>query len=58
MGGAIEKPKLDNAGRSQGIHLIDPEDKKFKETIRNARRNNGSSHALQDMQGKQAWWDQ
>ena len=33
-----EKPKLDNAGRSRGIYVIDPEDKEFKETIRNARR--------------------
>ena len=33
-----EKPKLDNAGRLRGIYSIDPEDKEFKETIRNARR--------------------
>ena len=51
----IEKPKLDNARRSRGIYFIDPEDKEFKETIRNARKNgntNGSRHALQDMQEK------
>ena len=35
---AIEKPKLDNARRLRGIFFIDPEDKEFKETIRNARR--------------------
>ena len=35
---AIEKPKLDNAGRLRGIYFIDPEDKEFKETIRNARK--------------------
>ena len=35
---AIEKPKLDNARRLRGIYFIDPEDKEFKETIRNARR--------------------
>ena len=35
---AIEKPKLDNARRLRGIHFIDPEDKEFKETIKNARR--------------------
>ena len=34
----IEKPKLDNAGRLRGIYFIDPEDKEFKETIRNARK--------------------
>ena len=33
-----EKPKLDNARRSRGIYFIDPEDKEFKETIRNARK--------------------
>ena len=32
-----EKPKLDNARRSRGIYFIDPEDKEFKETIKNAR---------------------
>ena len=46
----IEKPKLDNAKRLRGIYFIDPEDKEFKETIKNARRKlrntNGSSHAL------------
>ena len=35
---AIEKPKLDNAGRLRGIYFIDPEDKEFKETIKNARK--------------------
>ena len=34
----IEKPKLDNARRLRGIYFIDPEDKEFKETIRNARK--------------------
>ena len=33
-----EKPKLDNAGRLRGIYFIDPEDKEFKETIKNARK--------------------
>ena len=36
---AIEKPKLDNARRLRGIFFIDPEDKEFKETIKNARKN-------------------
>ena len=35
---AIEKPKLDNARKLRGICFIDPEDKYFKETIKNARR--------------------
>ena len=35
---AIEKPKLDNARRLRGIYIIDPEDKEFKETIKNARK--------------------
>ena len=35
---AIEKPKLDSARRLRGIYFIDPEDKEFKENIRNARR--------------------
>ena len=34
----IEKPKLDNARRLRGIYFIDPEDKEFKENIKNARR--------------------
>ena len=33
-----EKPKLDNARRLRGIYFIDPEDKEFKRTIRNARK--------------------
>ena len=35
---SIEKPKLDNARRLRGIYFIDPKDKEFKETIRNARK--------------------
>ena len=34
-----EKLKLDNARRLRGIYFIDPEDKEFKYTIKNARRN-------------------
>ena len=34
----IEKRKLDNASRLRGICFVDPEDKEFKETVRNARR--------------------
>ena len=33
-----EKPKLDNARRLRGIYFIDPEDKEFQETIKNARK--------------------
>ena len=35
---AIEKPKLENARRLRGIYFVDPEDKEFKENIKNARR--------------------
>ena len=35
---AIEKPKLDNSRRLRGSYFIDPEDKEFKETIKNARK--------------------
>ena len=31
-------PKLDNARTLRGIYFIDPEDKEFKETIKNARK--------------------
>ena len=31
-----EKPKLDHVRRLRGIYFIDPEDKEFKETIKNA----------------------
>ena len=33
-----EKPKLDNARKLRGIYFVDPEDKEFKETIKNARK--------------------
>ena len=33
-----EKPKLDNARKLRGIYFIGPEDKEFKETIKNARK--------------------
>ena len=33
-----EKPKLDNARRLRGTYFIDSEDKEFKETIKNARK--------------------
>ena len=34
-----EKLHLDIARKLRGIYFIDPEDKKFKETIKNARKN-------------------
>ena len=47
-----EKPKLDNARRLRGIYSIDPEDKEFKETVKNARKKlentSGSRYALQN----------
>ena len=33
-----KKAKLDNARELRGIYFIDPEDKEFKETIKNARK--------------------
>ena len=33
-----EKPQLDNARKLREIYFIDPEDKEFKETIKNARK--------------------
>ena len=33
-----DKPQLDDARRLRGICFIDPEDKEFKETIKNARK--------------------
>ena len=33
-----EKPQLDNAPKLPDIYFIDPEDKEFKETIKNARK--------------------
>ena len=33
-----EKPYLENARKLRGIYFIDPEDKEFKETIKNARK--------------------
>ena len=43
---SIEIPKLDNARRLRGIYFIDPEDKEFKETIKNARKKLETSVAL------------
>ena len=36
---AEEKIHLDNARKLRGIYFIDPEDKEYKETIKNARKN-------------------
>ena len=35
---ANEEPKFDNARRMSGIYFIDPEDEKYKESIKNAMR--------------------
>ena len=43
-----------------GIYFIDPGDKEFKETNKNAGKigkSNGSRHALQDKQERKAWDD-
>ena len=46
-----EKLHRENARTLRGIHLIDPEDKEFKETIKNARKKLETSvYALQNYQ--------
>ena len=40
------KIHLDNARKLRGIYFIDPEDKEFKETIKNARKKLETSVAL------------
>ena len=35
---SYEKLYLDNTRKSRGIYFLDPEDKEFKETIKNARK--------------------
>ena len=37
--GHMKKLQLENARKLRGIYFIDPEDKEFKETIKNARKN-------------------
>ena len=41
-----EKLHLDNARKLRGIYFNDPEDKEFKETIKNARKKLETSVAL------------
>ena len=41
-----EKINLENARKLRGIYFIDPEDKEFKETIKNARKKLETSVAL------------
>ena len=41
-----EKIHLENARKLRGIHFIDPEDKEFKEAIKNARKKLETSVAL------------
>ena len=42
---SAEKLHLENARKLRGIYFIDPEDKEFKETIKNARKKLGTSVA-------------
>ena len=41
-----EKLHVDNARKLRGIYFIEPEDKEFKETIKNARKKLGTPVAL------------
>ena len=54
-----EKLHLENARKLQGIYFIDPEDREFKETIKNARmkigNTNCSCYALQIL--KEELWE-
>ena len=54
-----EKPHLDNARKLRGIYFIDPEDKEFKETIKNAGKKLETPVApampCKIMQEKQEW---
>ena len=43
---SVEKIHLDNARKLRGIYFIDPEEKEFKETIKNARKKLETSVAL------------
>ena len=56
-----EKIHLENARKLRGIYFIEPEDKEFKETIKECSQEIGnadsSRQALQDMQERQAWGD-
>ena len=45
---AIEKPKLDNAGRLHGIYFFDPDDGEVKDIMKNARRKVGDFDASRD----------
>ena len=51
-----EKFHLENARKLRGIYFIDPEDKEFKETIKNARKKleTSGSHAVFTEQGSSA----
>ena len=54
-----EKIHLENARKLRGIYFIDPEDKEFKETIKNARKKLETSvapAALQNYEELWEWW--
>ena len=47
---ASERPKLENVRRVRGIYFIDPEEREYKDIIKNAQKKiavtSSSSHAL------------
>ena len=51
-----EKLHLDNARKLRGIYFIDPEDKEFKETIKNVRRIVGVVHPTKTKQILLVFW--
>ena len=57
-----EKLHLENARKLRGIYFIDPEDKEFQETIKNARKKlkrntSGSCYALQNHEEQKELWE-
>ena len=52
-----EKIHLENARKLRGIYFIDPEDKEFKETIKNARKKLETSVALATLQNYEELWE-
>ena len=52
-----EKIHVDNARKLRGIYFIDPEDKEFKETIKNARKKLETSVAPSMLQNCAKLWE-
>ena len=55
---AVEKPKLDNAGKLRGIYFIDPEDEEHKETIEKKKKTQERNSKLLWKRLRPARWRQ